>query len=298
MFSNKWELKMGKFFMLVAFCGLLLGACSSDPGPTVEPIIITYEITAESYYESGDGAINITVTGGSAPYSYVWSNGETIEDLVNIGSGDYTVTVNDATGQSESVQITLQTPTEGRVTDFDGNVYKTVKIGSQWWMAENLKVTHDPVGNEITSCYYNDDPANLETYGRLYSFNTAMNRGREGSQGIAPDGWHIPSVTEWEELFNSLGGKDIAGGKMKSTGTDHWTSPNVNATNSSRFNALGGGEREGDRFQFFHRIGIFWTSNSSGSSNAKYYYLENNKEAVTQRTYLKTLEYSIRCVKD
>jgi len=117
----------------------------------------------------------------------------------------------------------------GTVTDIDGNIYKTVKIGTQWWMAENLKVTKYRNGNLIPNvtnmtqwdnlttgayCTYNHDATNVTNYGRLYNWYAAND-----SRNIAPAGWHVPSDVELTTLITNLGGEDFAGGKMKETGT-------------------------------------------------------------------------------
>jgi len=141
------------------------------------------------------------------------------------------------------------------VTDYDGNTYQTVKIGDQIWMAENLKSLHYSDGNTITGIApyvvrtYEDNENYATIYGRLYSWGAAIN-GLDGSntnpsgiQGVCPCDWHIPSYEEWIELINYLGGEDIAGGKMKSTGIDYWLSPNTDATNESKFTAVPGGFR-------------------------------------------------------
>ncbi len=127
----------------------------------------------------------------------------------------------------------------------DGQSYNTVQIGEQCWMAENMNVglegTQTNNGIIEKSCY-NNDPANCEIYGGLYSWYEMMQYNPEpGSQGICPDGWHIPQCSDWGILFNHLG--DSAGGKMKETGTIHWASPNICATNVSGFTALPGGEK-------------------------------------------------------
>ena len=181
----------------------------------------------------------------------------------------------------------------GTVTDVDGNVYQTVKIGDQWWMAENLKVTHYRNGDPITDrtawgetfsgkyCSYNNDANNAATYGLLYN-NYAVNDGRH----IAPQGWHIPSDVEWKELEMELGMSHLSadsdacrgndeGGKLKSTGTILWSSPNVGATNESGFTALPGGNRDlTDSFSGIGTVAYFWTSSgiwyrdlTSSSSN-------------------------------
>ena len=131
------------------------------------------------------------------------------------------------------------------VTDVDGNRYTTVKIGTQVWMVENLKVTRyrngDPIPNVTDNnswnvlttdayCNYNNDTANVSAYGRLYNWY-AVNDNRK----IAPTGWHVPSDEEWATLGDFLGGNNIAGGKMKEPGTTHWISPNPVVNQSCGF---------------------------------------------------------------
>jgi uncharacterized protein (TIGR02145 family) len=125
----------------------------------------------------------------------------------------------------------------------DGHEYKTVCIGDQEWMAENLNY------ESPDSHCYGDTAEYCSTYGKLYSHNEVMN-GEEpsnsnpsGVQGICPQGWHVPSVAEWEQLADALGGLDVAGGELKAV--NNWNYPNVGATNSSGFSALPGGVRGG-----------------------------------------------------
>ena len=269
------------------------------PDPT--ELILSFNITGVGIFGGSDGSINLTVSGGAMPYTYAWSNGATSEDIDNLTAGIYFVTVTDQISQSITDTVEVTQPDEiitGTITDIDGNIYQTVLIGNQWWMTENLKVTHDPQGNSITSCYYNNSEDNLNTYGRLYTWNEAMNGSiTEGAQGIAPDGWHIPSVADWQELISYLGGTSIAGGKMKETGTSHWNSPN-NATNSSGMTILPGGEKENGVYKFLGQYAVIWSSKQVSSTQAQYYTLKNNEIQIVLRTWSKSLSYSIRCVKD
>lgn len=140
----------------------------------------------------------------------------------------------------------------GTMKDQEGNIYRTIKIGNQIWMAENLRTTKYRDGTPIesftvtnvniattwdnlkTGAYinYNDDVSEINTYGRQYNWYAVID-----SHNIAPLGWHIPSYTEWNTLFKFLGGYRIAGSKMKEVGTTHWQGPNY-ATNESGFTAL------------------------------------------------------------
>jgi len=132
----------------------------------------------------------------------------------------------------------------------DGKTYKTVKIGSQTWMAQNLAFKVD-----YGVWAYENNPNNVNTYGYLYCWTIANQ--------VCPDGWHLPNKSEWESLINTLG-KDIGGGKIKEAGIKHWKDPNVGATNESGFTALPAGYctfEDGE--QYFLELGekaYWWTS--------------------------------------
>jgi len=194
--------------------------------------------------------------------------------------------------------------------DIDGNVHNTVKIGDQWWMAENLKVTHYrngdviPIINDaeeetITSgafSYYQNNPSYADTYGGLYNWYAVND-----SRNIAPEGWHVPSDAEWQTLVDYLGGNNVAGGTMKEIGTTHWNSPNTGATNGSGFTALPGGYRFFDIGDSFGNLGddaYFWSSTEYDSHNAWYRGLDCITTDVHWDYNDKQHWYSIRCVRD
>jgi uncharacterized protein (TIGR02145 family) len=190
------------------------------------------------------------------------------------------------------------------VTDIDGNIYKIVKIGDQYWMAENLKAIHYRNGDEIPNvadntdwenlliggyCAYNNNDDYITTYGLLYNWYAV-----DDSRNIAPEGWHVPTYSEWQTLINNLGGQQTAGGEMKYAGTDYWLSPNTGATNSSGFSALPGGFR--DRRGGFSSINggaEFWVSDYEFSIG-----LANSVTSVGGTTRFKGDGASIRCVRD
>ena len=201
-------------------------------------------------------------------------------------------------------------PETGTVMDFDENVYKTIKIGNQWWMAKNLKVKHYNNGDKIRNvtnatdwinlssgayCSYNNDDNNIAIYGILYNWFAVGD-----SRNVAPEGWHVPSYEEWETLIEFLGGGAIAGGKMKETGTTHWISPNNGATNESGFTALPGGflDYEGN-FRSISIFGVWWSSTGYSATNAWYCYINNSGTDVQFREdYEKIVGFSIRCIKN
>jgi uncharacterized protein (TIGR02145 family) len=202
-----------------------------------------------------------------------------------------------------------------KVSDIDGNTYKVVVIGTQTWMAENLKTTKLNDGTVIPQvsdgtqwvrlispglCWYaNDQPANKSAHGALYNWY-AVNSGK-----LAPAGWHIPTKEEWTTLINYLGGEQTAGGRMKEAGLVHWNAPNAEATNSSGFSAIGSGARYGF-CSGFHGLSdrvFFWTATSSAEVKdiAFYLHLDFRSGAVADSTEVpgyKVYGYSVRCVKD
>jgi len=193
------------------------------------------------------------------------------------------------------ISITLQSQTSARFIDKrDGQVYKAVKIGDQWWMAENLN--YDTTGGY---CYSDDCGTYAGTYGRLYVWNTAMGGSTtEGARGICPEGWHMPTNTEWTTLINFLGEATVAGGKLKTTGTTYWTTPNLGATNESNFSALPGGYRFSDGSYVYINYRAFFHSSTEEKDNAWLVTLYYNTDGADQNQSLKTYGNSIRCLKD
>lgn len=199
------------------------------------------------------------------------------------------------------------------VTDYDGNVYHYITIGTQVWMVENLKVTHYRNGDAISNvtdntawgnlttgayCCYNNNSSNTSTYGLLYNGYAATD-----SRGIAPTGWHVATHTEWKTLVIYLGGSSLAGGKMKEAGTAHWTSQSSGTDNSSGFTALPSGYRYNDgTFWDINNKNYLWTSTKKNTTEAYYRYLsfgDNYVNANTDYDYISLKNgFSIRCIKD
>jgi uncharacterized protein (TIGR02145 family) len=208
------------------------------------------------------------------------------------------------------------------VTDIDGNVYNTVTIGTQTWMKENLKTTKYSNGTGIllvnTSatwdaltnkskayCWYDDNINNKDTYGALYTWAAAMNEALSsttkpsGVQGVCPTGWHLPSDAEWTELETYLGGNSIAGGKLKETGTTHWLSPNLGATNESGFSGLPGGDRSfNGEFSNITFYGYWWSSTEYSDAFAHFRYLVSLNASIDSSYNNKEYGFSVRCLRD
>lgn len=188
--------------------------------------------------------------------------------------------------------------------DIDGNAYKTVKIGTQIWMAENLKVTHysngEPIPkgfNSLSGVYfdYYYSSFHTATYGRLYNWYVVNDQ-----RQIAPKGWHVPTSDDFLALENYLGGSNIAGGKLKETGLEHWQTPNTGATNESGFTGLPSGFQEnGDLLFIKGTNGGFWSSTENDNNTALSKILRyNNSEFRSNALTNKTELLSIRCIKN
>ena len=197
----------------------------------------------------------------------------------------------------------------GLLTDTrDGKVYQTVKIDTMCWMAENLNYgtridgSVDQTDNSVAEKYcYDDDETNCDVYGGLYQWNEVMQYDTLLKvQGICPDGWHIPSNSEWQVLSNLVGGNSVSGGKMKEAGFEHWNQPNTGAVNSFGFTAIPGGNRyfNGGAFFSMGNTANFWTSSKSNSSNAWRRKIETGYAELYQSSFNKNYGFSLRCLKD
>jgi len=197
------------------------------------------------------------------------------------------------------------------VTDYDGNTYKTVKIGDQVWMAENLRTTKYNDGVEIPNIVNDNSWGKLKTPGYCWGNYNMTNRNLFGiwynwyvvnTKKLAPTGWHIPTAAEWKTLQTYLGGESVAGGKMKVKGTAYWFSPNIGATNESGFSAYPVGYRnyDGVEFNMPGDLASFWASDEFDASDAIGTRLTADREdfRVFDFGVSKTYGYSIRCVKD
>jgi len=217
-----------------------------------------------------------------------------------------------------NIGMGLPCPSIHLVKDIDGNTYNTVQIGTQCWTKENLRVSKYKDGtlipfdesggttgdslNETWSriadarAVYGNNSQNITTYGYLYNWYSV-----ENPKGICPSGWHVPSGLEWSELIKFLGGEEIAGTRLKSSGTPFLKFPNENATNESGFSGLLGGYRDIDgRFINIGYYSMFWDGPTGGS-----YKIDNNYIMYHGDSYLyigydnfKSVGASVRCIKD
>ena len=240
-------------------------------------------VTIDMYYTDGD---QLLFKGVSGQYSTV---------VPDVPTGSKTTTFNFAACK-----------------DKDNNHYAIVQIGTQWWMAENLNTgtkipgATDMANNGIIEkyCYYNHE-SNCSVYGGLYQWDEMMQYvTTPGIQGICPTGWHIPTDSEWATLTTFLGGENVGGGKMKSTGTIEagtglWNSPNGWASNESGFTAVPAGYRyNGGSFNYIGSFGFWWSSSEGRTSGAWSRSMHYEFSNVYIGNSFKNGGFSVRCVRN
>jgi uncharacterized protein (TIGR02145 family) len=194
------------------------------------------------------------------------------------------------------------------VKDVDGNDYKTVTIGSQVWMVENLRTTKYNDGTSIplvtdklawsnlktpAYCWYDNEQSKYDSvYGVIYNWYVV------NTEKLCPIAWHIPSDTEWTTLTDYLKGIKVAGGKLKETGTTHWII-NIDGTNKSGFTALPGGTRnQMGGFHYIEEKGFWWSSTQNSIISAWYRAVYSDQKYIGRYTLEKSNGFSVRCVKD
>lgn len=200
----------------------------------------------------------------------------------------------------------------GSMTDQQGNVYKTIVIGNQEWMAENLKTSIYRNGEPITTnltfqewlnsaitqvgawTFYSNNSQYDCPFGKLYNWYAVTD-----SRHVCPSGWHEPTDGEWTTLTDYLGGESVAGGKMKSTGLQYWISPNFDATNESGFSGLPGGSRfSSGQFTNIGLNGIWWSSSENALAYAWDRSLNYDDANAVRFAPNKTNGSFVRCLRD
>ncbi|MFZ4414144.1 MAG: FISUMP domain-containing protein [Bacteroidales bacterium] len=217
-------------------------------------------------------------------------------------SGNYVSILTDIVSESKTINFNFV-----ECKDVDGNYYSTVTVGTQVWMAENLKTsryrnnititdktnlsTWGTSTTEASSDYAT--PSNSTTYGKLYNWYAASS-----SNNLAPLGWHIPADADWTTLSDFLGGLNLAGNKLKENGNSHWATANTTATNSTGFTAIPGGSRSTDNTVYdIGNIGYWWSSTEGTSTNNAWYRsLSNQNGTVTRGYFSKSGGMSVRCL--
>ncbi|MGM0582769.1 MAG: fibrobacter succinogenes major paralogous domain-containing protein [Bacteroidota bacterium] len=197
----------------------------------------------------------------------------------------------------------------GTMTDIDGNIYKTIVIGEQTWMAENLRVTHYRNGVEIPNiidndewgtlttgayCNYNNtqDLDTIATYGRLYNWYAVAD-----TQQLAPKGWRVPGIADWLELIEYLGGDSIASKHLKEVGTSHWVD-DFDTDNSSGFTAIPNGHRYlAEDYSGIGSFSVLWTASNYSTDKSGFLYLYDFDSNIWKGVNYKLNGYSVRLIK-
>jgi len=257
-----------------------------------------------------DGQLKGTDT--ESPWEYLWDT----SPVADGNQHSLYAKAHDEAGNTASSSMVLVT-VSGPVTDIDGNIYQTITIGTQTWMAENLKVTHyrngDPIITDWTSysgaygVYNNNANNEVETYGNLYDWYAVND-----SRNIAPEGWHVPTDEDWKELEISLGMSQSEADSIEWHGTDEGSKLAGNADlwldgtlknnakfGISGFTALPGGYRsdEGD-YLGLGSHGYFWSSTWFGDHWALFRTLYYNLSNIRRYHDGKDIWFSVRCLRD
>ena len=247
-------------------------------------------------FANGNGSLTYTITGTPS----------------TIGTVSFSLNI---AGKKCIVTRTVIQPTSGygsNITDVEVNSYKTVYIGTQQWMGENLKVSKYSDGTTIPNitdntqwgiittgawAYYNNVASNNSKYGKLYNWY-AVSPITNGNKNICPTGWHVPTDAEWTVLMDYLGGAGVSGGKMKQVSTTSWKSPNTDATNMSLFTGLPGGFRGSSGYRYIDCEGYWWSSSEANTYYAWYRYLSSVHGGAVRTNYDKANGFSVRCLRD
>jgi uncharacterized protein (TIGR02145 family) len=311
------------FFMLSNYwTGLNNKVNISDTSTMLNPYLRKVDAITSGSVET-DPVFNVSVAKGISGIDTAYWNrklnpSDTARMLSNYRNGlnnkvnnsDTSTMLNPYLRKTDDVIVDLQNQNKilqnlAKVTDVDGNSYKTVKIGNQIWMAENLRTSKYQNGNSINTnlddqswstatsgafAIYENNPTFDTSYGKLYNWYAVSD-----NRGICPTGWHVPSQAEFITLREYLGGASVAGGKLKLTGTTFWLNPNINATNESGFSAVGGGTRNsGGSYTVLNQIGFFWSS----TENLEFDVVNNGGGTGLSVVSFKTTGYSVRCLKN
>jgi uncharacterized protein (TIGR02145 family) len=242
-------------------------------------------------------------------------------DTLFVGDGSFVIIPGISEANNLTSETTLHTCgapnvhnpdlTYGTMTDQEGNVYKTIAIGTQVWMAENLNTSIYRNGDAILTglddqswdnttlgawSYYNDNPSNACPLGKLYNWYACID-----ARNLCPVEWHVPSSEDWITLVNFLGGVEVAGGKMKSTGTIEsenglWSSPNANASNISGFSGFPVGLRYTD--YFLSAMAHWWSSSQEDLDFGVVQDLYHDNTLAYQASFIKNFGMPVRCLRD
>ena len=309
-----------KSFLSIASALLILISCSTSPNNNGgnNTVVIPLAPTNLSAVAVDTTQVNLTWTDNStneAGYKVQRKiAGGTFTDIASTAADMFAYSDFGLTSNTTYTYRVYSYNSAGNSLQYSNEVTITtnrsaVTICNQIWATKNLDVTTYRNGDAIPQvtdptqwanlstgawCYYNNDPANGPIYGKLYNWY-AVNDVR----GLAPQGWHVPSDSEWVSLETCLGGANIAGGKLKEAGTQHWANPNNSATNFSSFTGLPGGYiNDLNIFGGISYVGYFWTKTDSSANYATAHYLFYFDSDVSRNNFTKNHGFSVRCLRD
>ena len=291
----------------ITYLGVITGGnISSDGGASITSKGICWSTSPNPSLETGE-----VLSFGSGSNSFS-SNISGLEPFTTYYVCAYAT---NSSGTGYGIPYSFRTK---NLTDIENNIYQTIKIGTQVWMKENLKVKRyrngdfipsspgifSSLGNTNGACgVYNNNTANASIYGNLYNWYAVAD-----TRGLCPTGWHIPDKSEWEVLRTYLGGSTTgAGGAMKTIGTlqagnGFWEQPNYGATNSSGFSALPGGSAKNTGFELLGIRGYWWTSSQDFAApwpeSSWHFLLQNDVDWAMFGSFPKLAGFSVRCVMD
>jgi uncharacterized protein (TIGR02145 family) len=321
---------MKKIFRIYQIIGLILvftSSCELEK-PASLPELTTLPLSdITSISATGGGSVSWNGGATITSRGVCWSTNfnPTISDNTTtdgVGEGSFTSSLTGLTsgtdyyirayatnsaGTAYGNKIIFTTP----LTDVDGNIYYTTRIGDQVWITENLRttklndktsisnITDNSIWSTLStpaySWYRNQETVDDQKYGVLYNWFT-INTGK-----LCPAGWHVPDEEEWSVLTEYLGGEWEAGGKLKEQGLVHWISPNTGALNIFGFTALPAGYRTGlssGTFRAKGYIGWWWSSTEVDAIWARNRTLAYDAMEIARGQGLKKNGYSVRCLKD
>jgi uncharacterized protein (TIGR02145 family) len=274
--------------------------------PGALPLEISFDVTNVARFGGNTGIVKVNVKGGVAPYTFLWCTGATTATAGNLFANTYTVTVTDSgkpfsitTSKSVSVKQPAFVCGTDSIRDIDGNKYSSVLIGSQCWMAQNLKTTHRPDspfqpidGRMCRLLYCQQDEGSHYPWLSVMNNSAAATHPEEEIQGICPAGWHIPTremvvvMEKWLSIKGNGGDGIFPGAKMKGK------------PSTSGFDALMAGNWG---YQIYNQapFAAFWTSSQSvpGSDKARMYYVTQDTPLLYSGEQSVTLGLSVRCLK-
>jgi len=305
------NLKAGRYYVSVVDSW---GYKKVDSVNILQPYPLQVKDSVKHISEGEDyGEISLSVKGGIPPYRFKWSNGDTTKGLDQVKNGGYEATVLDDNGCSVTKENIFVY--EIMRDDRNGRKYKVITIGDQLWMAENMNIGKQissgelPIDNDRIEKYcYHNSAENCEKMGALYTWEEAAqyskpaDKKRDPVRGICPDGWHLPSEAEWQQLSEKMGGEMVAGNKLKDL--TYWNQPSVKegrqvkldvsgfaAIPAGRINSVGESHYKGSSTSF-------WSASKPNVDKAWHRTITTRGRGFYKAASYTTQKYSVRCIKD